>query len=416
MERKYLENLEERFLRYVKIDTQSDESSDAAPSTEKQYDLLRPLQRELKALGASDVTLTENGYVLATVPATVEVAGPTVAFLAHVDTAPAFGGTRVKPLVHRDYDGESVIVLPEDPDRRLSPEELPELAKKKGHDVITASGDTLLGADDKAGVAIIMTLAEYLLDHPAIPHGDVRICFTPDEEIGRGVEGIELEEIAADVGYTLDGGTVGEITYENFSADKAVVRVKGIPAHPGKAKGQMVNAMHLAARFITMLPRATHSPETTEEYEGFIHLYKMSGTTAEAELYLILRDFEMEGLEGHRRTVRAIAEALRAVEPRAKVEVEVEKQYRNMYYWLEDDMGPAELALEATRAARLEPERAPIRGGTDGARLTERGLPTPNLFTGMQNVHGPLEWITVQDMAKATEVCVNLARLWAERS
>jgi tripeptide aminopeptidase len=410
----FARDLESRFLRYVQIDTQSDESSTAVPSTSKQLDLLRLLERELRDLGAHDVGLTKYGCVLATIPATAEGNGaPTVAFLGHVDTAPQFSGTGVKPLVHRRYDGQP-IVLPDDPSQVLDPAHLPYLAQKVGDDIITASGKTLLGADDKAGVAICMTLAAHLLAHPEIAHGPVRICFTPDEEIGHGVTHLTLEDLAADVAYTLDGSDVGELVYESWSADKAVVKITGVSIHPGYAFGKLVNALHLAATIVNTLPQHTRTPETTAGRQGFIHLYKLDGTAAAAELHFILRDFEREGLAAHGELLQAVCRAVALSEPRAQIECTITPQYRNMRYWLEENMRPVELAKAAMIQAGIKPLIRPIRGGTDGSRLTERGLPTPNLFTGMQEYHGPLEWISIQDMAKATAVCVNLVQLWRE--
>ena len=415
MEQKFLQELEERFLRYVQIDTQSAEGSSEIPSTAKQLDLQRLLEGELKSLRAADVVLTDYGCVLATVPATVDGDVPTIAFLAHVDTAPDFSGTGVKPIVHRNYVG-GPIVLRDDPSQVLTVENSPMLEKKLGEDIITASGTTLLGADDKAGVAIIMTIAAYLLNHPDIPHGDIRICFTPDEEVGRGVENLTLDDLAASAAYTLDGEDVGKAVYETFSADKGVVKITGVSIHPGMAKGKMVNALHLASKLIGMLPQNTRTPDTTEGREGFIHLHRLSGTPAEAELHFILRDFELDGLASHGELLRSACATLQAGEPRAKVECAIMEQYRNMRYWLEDDMRPVELMIEAIKEAGIEPVIKPIRGGTDGSRLTQMGLPTPNLFTGMQNVHGPLDWISLQDMARATQVCVNLVQLWVEKN
>jgi tripeptide aminopeptidase len=405
--------LETRFLRYVQIDTQSDESSPTAPSTARQLDLLRLLEAELNELGAADVRLTDYGCVLATIPATVADRTPTVAFLAHVDTTAQFNGVGVKPLVHRNYDG-SPIVLPDDPSQVLSPENLPYLGQKIGDDIVTASGTTLLGADDKAGVAICMALASHLIAHPEIEHGDIRICFTPDEEIGRGVAHLTLADLAADVGYTLDGGVAGELVYESWSADKAVVTVTGVSIHPGYAKDKLVNALHLAAKIVMTLPQHTRTPETTEGRQGFIHLYRMTGDAAAAELHFILRDFERAGLAAHGELLQAVCRAVAQSEPRAQVDCTITPQYRNMRYWLEDDLRPVELAKQAMQQAGVEPLLQPIRGGTDGSRLTEMGLPTPNLFTGMQEFHGPLEWISIQDMAKATAVCVNLVQLWGQ--
>jgi tripeptide aminopeptidase len=408
-------SLEARLLRYVRIDTESDESSASTPSTAKQYDLIQPLADELRALGAAGVTVTDYGAVLATVPSTLDgdAGVPTIALLAHVDTAPAFSGAGVKPLVHRNWDG-SAITLPDHPDQVLDPAQTPALRGKEGEDIVTASGTTLLGADDKAGVAIAMSVAEHLLTHPEIAHGPVRICFTPDEEIGRGVDPRLPADLGVDVAYTLDGGSVGEVIYETFSADKAVVTVTGVSIHTGTAKDQLVNALHLAARIIETLPQATRTPETTADRDGFIHVYQMTGSAARAELHFILRDFELDGLAAHGALIERVCAAVNATEPRAVIECEITPQYRNMRYWLEDDMRPVELARAATRAIGIEPHSSPIRGGTDGSRLTELGVPTPNLFTGMQNLHGPLEWISVQDMEKSMWMCVELVKLWGK--
>lgn len=404
--------LEVRLLRYVRIDTQSDESAPGSPSTQKQYDLLRLLVDELKGLGAKDVHLTDYGAVLATIPSTTAAAAPTIGFLAHVDTAPAYSGTDVRPIVHRAYDGGD-IHLPDDPQQVLSPSAFPYLGRKIGDDIITASGKTLLGADDKAGVAIIMTMAQHLLQNPSIAHGPIRVCFTPDEEIGRGVHPKLPADLAVDFAYTLDGGEAGELTYETFSADKAVVSVTGVSIHPGTAKDKLVNAIHLAARIVDTLPQATRTPETTDGRQGFIHAYQISGGAAAAQIHFILRDFEMDGLQSHGDLLRKVCEAVQLSEPRATITCEITPQYRNMRYWLEKDMRPVDIAEAAYKAVGLTPSSTPIRGGTDGSRLTEMGVPTPNLFTGMQNLHGPLEWISVQDMARSTEMCIKLAEMWA---
>jgi tripeptide aminopeptidase len=411
MNGRFDQQLEERLIRYARIDTQSDESSPTTPSTDKQYDLLRLLVDELNAIGAKDVRLTDYGAVLATIPSTVTNTVPTVAFLAHVDTSPAFNGTGVKPIVHRAYDGTD-IVLPDGPHAALSPDQSDYLAGKVGEDIITASGTTLLGADDKAGIAIIMAMAQQLLSDTSVAHGPIRVCFTPDEEIGRGVHANLPSDLKADVAYTLDGAGVGEIVYETFSADRAVVTVKGVSAHPGQAKDVLVNALHLAAKIVTTLPHVTLTPETTDDRQGFIHLYHLDGGAAEAELHFILRDFELDGLHSQGELLKQVCAVVRATEPRAQITCEITSQYRNMRYWLENDMRPVELAREATRQLGIEPFSTPTRGGTDGSRLTELGVPTPNLFTGMQEIHGPLEWISVQDMARATELCIRLAALW----
>ena len=404
--------LEERLVRYVRVDTQSDEASTATPSTARQFDLLKLLQAELTAIGAQDVRLTDYAAVLATIPATTSRPVPTIAFLAHVDTAPQFNATGVKPIVHHRYDGGE-IPLPDATDVRLSPDRFPYLAEKIGDDIITASGSTLLGADDKAGVAIVMAMARHLLSNPDLPHGPIRICFTPDEEVGRGVDPRLPGDLEAMAAYTLDGAELGEIVYETFSADKAEVRVTGVSIHPGHAKDTLVNALHLAAKIIELLPHVTRTPETTEGRAGFIHVYQMSGTSSEAVLHFILRDFELDGLRAHGELVEQVCATVQATEPRARIACTITPQYRNMRYWLEKDMRPVELAREACRRVGLEPRSTPTRGGTDGSRLTEMGLPTPNLFTGMQNIHGPHEWVSVQDMAQATEMCVELAQLWS---
>jgi len=405
------QELEDRLIRYARIDTTSDERSSSTPSTDLQYDLLNVLVEELTSIGASDVVLTEYGAVLATIPGSVTTEVPTIAFLAHVDTTAAFSGTGVKPIVHRNYDG-SDIVLPDDTSVVLSPADLPYLASKIGDDIITASGTTLLGADDKAGVAIVMAMANHLLHNPNIAHGPVRICFTPDEEIGRGVHPNLPKDLKAEFAYTLDGAELGEVVYETFSADKATVRIEGVSAHPGQAKDVLVNALHLAAKIIDTLPHINRTPETASGRQGFIHIYSMSGSAAAAELHFVLRDFELDGLKSHGDLITQVCSTIQATEPRSKIRCEITAQYRNMRYWLENDMRPVERAIAAAKELDIDPFSTPTRGGTDGSRLTEIGVPTPNLFTGMQNYHGPLEWISVQDMARATEVCIGLAEGW----
>ncbi|WP_417239075.1 peptidase T [Celeribacter halophilus] len=402
------QELETRLVRYAAIDSQSDANSPTSPSTTCQFDMLRLLEAELKEIGAQDVELTEYGTVLATIPATAE--GPTIGFLAHVDTAPQFNATGVKPRVIKGYNGGD-ITYPDNPALVLSPAEYPYLAEKQGHDIITASGTTLLGGDDKAGVAIIMTAAKHLLQNPDIKHGPIRIAFTPDEEIGRGVAKALPKDLAADFAYTFDGGEVGEIVYETFSADGAEITVKGVSIHPGQAKDKLVNAIHLASKIIQTLPQSVMTPEVTGGTEGFIHATDMVGGSSEMKITLILRDFEREGLAEKGEIVRKVCDAVAATEPRAEITCEITPQYRNMRYWLEKDMTPVDLARTACRKLGIEPVSVPIRGGTDGSRLTEMGVPTPNLFTGMQNIHGPLEWISVQDMAVATKLCLELASL-----
>ncbi|MEZ4673620.1 MAG: peptidase T [Caldilineaceae bacterium] len=408
-----LKELEDRLVRYVQIDTVSDEAAATVPSTQAQLVLQRQLADELQRLGALNAQITDTGFVMATIPATVSHAVPTVAFLAHVDTVEHFGGTQVKPRVHRNYAGEE-IRFPDNPTLVLSPAVNAYLGTKLGHDIITASGDTILGADDKAGVAIIMTMAAQLLSDPTIPHGEIRVCFTPDEEIGRGIRHIDLALLSADFAYTLDGAEVGQLVYETFSADKAVVQITGVSAHPGSATGIMVNALHLAAKIIELLPKDQRTPATTSGTAGFVHAYTFEGTASAATLQFILRDFELDGLASHGALMEQICRTVQMTEPRAKITCTITPQYRNMRYWLENDRRPLAKAEAALQAVGIQPHFTPIRGGTDGSQLTEMGVPTPNLFTGMQNIHSPLEWVSVQDMAQAATVCVNLAQEWAQ--
>lgn len=411
---RFVEDLEAGFLRYVRIDSQSDETSPTSPSTKIQLDMQKLLVQELKEIGAKDVELTTYGAVTATIPARKgHEHAPVIGFLAHVDTSAAYNASGVEPIVHRNYDG-TIITFPKDDKLKLDPADYPYLLSRAGHDIVTASGDTLLGADDKAGVAIVMAMAKHLLESD-IKHGKVRVGFTPDEEIGRGVHEDFPADLGADFAYTLDGADVGEVAYETFSADSAVVSIKGVSTHPGDAKDIMVNALHLAAKVINTLPHVTLTPETTEGQQGFIHAYAMTGTSAEAELRFIIRDFELDGLQRSGELLRHVCKTVQLSEPRAQISCEITKSYRNMRYWLEDDMRPVELARKACRAHGIDPESMAIRGGTDGSRLTEMGVPTPNLFTGMQNFHGPLEWVSIQDMNTSTEVCISLAEMWAEQ-
>ena len=406
------EDLLERFCRYVRLDTRSDPHSDTCPSTPGQWQLLRLLETELRDIGAADVRLTAEGYVLATLPATSPNNGaPRVAWFAHVDTATELPGG-AKPIVHRKYDG-GAIVLPDDPAQRLTVETTSHLREKIGHDIITASGITLLGADDKSGVAVVMSAAGHLLRHPEIPHGIIRLCFNPDEEIARGMTKLKLDELSADVGYTLDGEDLGEIDFETFSADAAVLEIRGVSIHPGWAKGIMVNALRLAGSFLSALP-AEVSPERTAGREGFIHPVEVEGNADRCTVRMILRDFELAGLAAKRAAVEKVVAGLRIVEPRAVFSLKFSEQYRNMRYWLENDMRPVELAREAVRRAGLTPISTAIRGGTDGSNLTARGLLCPNLFCGMREVHSPREWVSLQDMKKSAETLLHLAELWQE--
>ena len=407
------ETLLSRFLRYVQIDTQSDETSTTYPSTPGQLVLLEMLRKELVEMGADDVKMTKDGYVMATVPATTRKPGvPPIALLAHVDTAPDCSGKGVKPIVHRRYDG-SAVRFPDNPRLVLDPATSPELATAKGKDLVTASGTTLLGSDDKAGVAVVMTLVDKLLQNTKLKHGPVRVCFTPDEEIGRGVDHLDLETLGAVAAYTLDGGSVGEISWETFSADAAEVTIKGISTHPMEARAKgMVNAGYLAGKLLAALPRERFAPETTGGREGFIHPTRLDGRVEQAVLKFILRDFEMDGLAEKRRILQGLCRGLQAAEPRARITCRIRKQYRNMAYWLRKDMRPVELAREAFAAVGLKPYDQLVRGGTDGSRLTEMGLPTPNLFCGSHNAHGLLEWVAVQDMELAVTACAKLVELW----
>ena len=406
-------DLLDRFLRYVQIDTRSDDQSKTTPSTPGQWDLLRLLEQELRALGLADVVLTEHGYLLATVPATAPHATPVIAWFAHVDTAPNLPGA-AQPIVHRAYDGRP-IALPDDPTQILSVEGTPFLRAAIGHDIITASGKTLLGSDDKSGVAAIMSAVHHLLCHPEISHGPIRVCFNPDEEIARGVHLLDLAQVGAACAYTLDGSEPGQIDFETFSADAAVLEIKGVASHPGWAKDVMVNAARLAGRFLTALP-VDQAPERTGGRDGFIHPIECTATAEHAKVRMIIRDFERAGLAAKHALLEKIAADLRLAEPKATVTLSFSEQYRNMRYWLENDMRPVEYAREAIRRAELTPSSDAIRGGTDGSNLTQRGLPAPNLFVGMHEIHSQREWVSLQDMAKAVETLVHLAQVWAERS
>jgi tripeptide aminopeptidase len=405
-----------RFLRYVQIDTQSDETSTTFPSTAGQLVLLEMLKNELVVLGAADVQMTRHGYVLASIPAnTSKRRVPAIAFVAHVDTAPDCSGQWVKPRVHRHYNGKP-IRFPDNPRLVLEPSGSPELATAIGKDIVTASGKTLLGSDDKSGVAAIMTLVEMLLKKKHLKHGLIRICFTPDEEIGRGVDKLDLKTLGADVAYTLDGGAPGEISWETFSADAAEVTIEGITTHPMEARAKgMVNAAYLAGKLLAALPRERCAPETTAGRDGFIHPTSIEGRVERAVVKFILRDFELGGLAKKRRIIQRLCAGLQAAEPRARIQCKFRKQYRNMAYWLRKDMRSVELARQAFEAVGLNPYDWVVRGGTDGSRLTEMGLPTPNLFCGEHNAHGPLEWVAVQDMESAVAACAKLAELWAEQ-
>jgi tripeptide aminopeptidase len=401
----------ERFLRYVRIDTQSAAGASTSPSTEKQLDLCRLLRDELEEIGLDDVRLDEFGYVYGSLDG-VETAPP-IGLIAHVDTAPDVSGTGVEPQVHRGYDGGR-IELPRDSSVVLDPEELPLLKGKVGHDLVTTDGTTLLGADDKAGVAEIMAAVAYLKRNPGEPHAPLRVCFTVDEEVAGGAEHLDLERFGAKFAYTLDGATPGEIEAETFNAAKIVVTIRGRSTHPGTAKGQLVNAIKLAADFVAALPRDSLSPETTEEREGFVHPTRFNGNAEEAVVELIVRDHDAVKMKEHAELVHRLAGAICEREPRASIDVVEEEQYRNMYEVIARHPEVMEAAEEAVRRVGIEPVHTIIRGGTDGARLSQRGLPTPNLFTGGSEYHSRREWASVQDMAAAAAMIVELARVWAE--
>lgn len=406
----------DRFLRYVAYDTQSNEQSTTYPSTDKQLVLLRDLVAELKQIGLDDAAMDEYGYVTATIPATTTRAGvPTIGFIAHVDTSPEMPGVGVKPIVHRNYDGRD-LVLPDDPAVVLRAAEIPMLAEQTGHDIVTASGTTLLGADNKAGVAEIVTAAAYLVAHPEITHGTIRIAFTPDEEVGRGTRHFDVAAFGATCAYTMDGGRRGEIEIESFSADAITVTFHGNNTHPGYAKGRMLNSIKVAAAFIDALPHDRLSPETTDVYEGFLHPYVVQASVERTSVKLLVRDFVTAGLKEKEALVERLATETVARYPGARVEFTVEESYRNMREVLDRHPEIADNAREAIRRAGLEPHSRPIRGGTDGSRLSFMGLPTPNLFAGEHNFHSRYEWVSVQDMEKAVETIVHLCQVWEERS
>jgi len=404
------EDVLERFLRYVRIDTQSDDDSETYPSTAKQRDLGELLERELRELGLDDVELTEHGYVFATLPGSD---GPTVGLIAHMDTSQDESGANVQPQVVRNWDGTD-IVLPGDSDKVLRANENPILAGRVGHDIVTTDGTTLLGADDKAGVAEIMGAVAYLAAHPEIEHPPIRVGFTVDEEVGRGVDHFDIEAFGADFAYTLDGAELGRIDDETFAASEVRIRIEGLSVHPGTSKGKMVNAVKLGAQLLGRLPKDDRSPETTDGREGFVHPTRFTGTTAEAELRFIARDFDAGNLAQHEQLLRGLAAELAAEEPRARITVTVDESYRNMKEFLDRDPAVTEAADEAARRCGIEPWREPIRGGTDGAMLSARGLLTPNIYTGGQQFHSVLEWASVQDMAASAATIVELAKVWAD--
>jgi tripeptide aminopeptidase len=402
-----------RFLKYVTYDTRSDEQSSTFPSTPGQLVLLRDLVTELRALGLADAAMDDYGYVMATVaPSSGCEHAPVIGLIAHVDTSPEMPGHDVRPLVHQAYDGRD-IVLPDDPSVVLRASDNPALAAQIGNTIVTASGLTLLGSDDKAGIAAIVAAVEYLISHPEIEHGPVRIAFTPDEEIGRGADHFDVQRFGAACAYTLDGGSRGELEWESFSADAITVTFKGFNTHPGYAKGRMVNAIRVAADFVAHLPHQTMSPETTEGYEGYLHPYQMLAAVDATSVKVLVRDFVTAKLKEKEDQVDAIAREVVRRYPGASVDVSIAEQYRNMREVLETQPRVVDFARQAIRHAGMEPIERPIRGGTDGSRLSFMGLPTPNLFAGEHNFHSRLEWVSAQDMDAAVEVIVHLCKIWA---
>jgi tripeptide aminopeptidase len=410
-----MNSLLDRFCRYVRIDTQAVEGAATYPSSPGQLELGRILADELRALGLRDATQDKHGIVLATIPATVPHAAPTIAWIAHVDTSPETSGRNVRPIVHANYDGKD-IVLPGDPNKVICTDDNPELLTLQGKTIVTTDGTTLLGADDKAGVAVIMEATAQLLSRPEWPHGPIRVCFTCDEEIGHGVDHVDLQKLGAVVGYTLDGGGVGEIDGETFSADLAIVTIRGVNIHPAIATGRMVNAVRLAGLFLDRMPRQCQSPETTADREGFLHPYRIEGGVAEVTLRILLRDFDTPRLAERAELLRTIARTITADYPQAVIEVQVTPQYRNMADGLAKEPRALAFAQEAMRRAGVEPKLTIVRGGTDGSRLTEMGLPTPNLSTGEHNLHSPLEWTCLEEMQTAVSVLLHLAKVWGENA
>jgi tripeptide aminopeptidase len=404
-----------RFLRYVVIDTQSDPASPTCPSTAKQKDLGAVLARELRELGLADAHMDEFGYVYATIAATSDKAVPVICFCSHMDTSPDCSGKDVRPQIVRNYQGGD-IVLPADPTQVIRTRDNPALADQIGHDIVTTDGTTLLGADNKAGLAEIMDAARFLVAHPEIRHGTIKILFTPDEEIGRGVDKVDLKKLGADFAYTMDGETAGQIEDETFSADGAVVAIEGVAAHPGFAKGKMEHAIKIAAAIVERLPKDACSPETTDGKQGFLHPIGINGALEKATLSLIVRDFSDEGLAAKGALLQSIVDGVMTGYPHSTATVAIKPQYRNMKQVIDRHPHIVDYAIEAIRRTGLTPVRSSIRGGTDGSRLSFMGLPCPNIFAGEHAFHGRTEWVSVQDMEKAAETIVHLAMVWEERA
>jgi tripeptide aminopeptidase len=405
----------ERFLRYVVIDTQSDPASPTCPSTAKQKDLGTLLARELREIGIADAHLDEHGYVYATIPANTDKTVPVICFCSHMDTSPDCSGTNVKPQIVRNYQGGN-IVLPADPAQVIRVTDNPALKEQIGNDIITSDGTTLLGADNKAGVAEIMDAAQFLIDNPQLKHGTIKILFTPDEEIGRGVDKVDIKKLGAEFGYTIDGESAGHLEDETFSADGATVTITGVSAHPGFAKGRMEHAIKIASRIVERLPQDTCSPETTEDKEGFLHPIGISGSLESAKLDFIVRDFTDAGLRDKETLLENIVKDVMQAFPRSSYTIEIKQQYRNMKQVIDRHPDVVDNALEAIRRAGLQPMRSSIRGGTDGSRLSFMGLPCPNIFAGEHAFHSRTEWVSVQDMQAAVRTIVHLAMIWEERA
>lgn len=405
----------EYFTQYVQIDTESDPESTTVPSTEKQKNLGRLLVQQLLELGLEDAHLDEHGYVYATIPATTETPTPVICFCSHMDTSPDCSGNQVKPLIHRNYQGEN-IVLPDDPSVVIRQDDHPDLNVQLGNDIITASGLTLLGADDKAGIAEIMDATRILMANPEIQHGPIRILFTPDEEIGRGVDHVDLKKLGADYAYTLDGETAGSIEDETFSADGLTLTISGISVHPGFAKGKLQSAIKIASEIIAALPKDRLSPESTSGREGFVHPVTIQGSVEQAKIEFIIRDFEDDKLKAHAAELEEIVKHVLSRYPGCSYNIEIKEQYRNMKQVLDQHEQVMEIGLEAIKRAGMKPIRRSIRGGTDGSRLSLMGLPCPNIFAGGHAFHGKEEWVSIQDMQKAVRTILHIANLWTEPS
>ncbi|MHA8055301.1 peptidase T [Aquirufa nivalisilvae] len=411
---KYTYSSAQRFLTYVQIDTQSDPNSSSSPTTEKQKDLGKVLVQELKQLGIDSAHMDEYGYVYALVPSNIKQSIPGLCFCAHMDTSPDCSGKDVKPIIHQNYQGQD-LVLPDDPSVIIRLSEHPDLAEQMGHDIVTASGKTLLGADNKAGVAEIMDAVQFWVQHPDVPHGPISILFTPDEEVGRGTDHVNLEKVNAQYGYTIDGEKRGHLENETFSADGFTISIEGISQHPGFAKGRMESAIKIASEMVNLLPKDHLSPESTEKMEGFIHPVEISGSVETATIDFILRDFKTEKLQEYGDLLKDITHQVLINYPHSKVQFKQTEQYRNMNEILINHPACLENAMEAMKRAGLQPEMQSIRGGTDGSRLTFMGLPCPNLFAGEHAFHSKQEWVSIQDMQKATETIVHLAAIYAEK-